>query len=86
MRNKPFEILNIEGTEPIILICDHASNYIPPEYNNLGLKTKQLNQHISWDIGAAELTRELTKKINATAILCGTSRLIIDANRSPDDK
>ena len=85
MRNKPFEILNIEGTEPIILICDHASNYIPPEYNNLGLKTKQLHQHIGWDIGAAELTRELTKEINATAILCGTSRLIIDANRSPDD-
>ncbi len=86
MINQPFEILNVKSEKPLILICDHASNYVPPEYNDLGLNKDQLNQHIGWDIGAANLTRKISKIINATAILCGTSRLIIDANRSPADK
>ena len=86
MAHKPFEILNEESKEAMILICDHASNHVPHKYKNLGLKTEQLNQHIGWDIGAAEITRNLSEIFNATAILCGTSRLVIDANRSPDDR
>ena len=73
MAHKPFEILNEESKEAIILICDHASNHVPHKYKNLGLKTEKLNQHIGWDIGAAEITRKLSEIFNATAILCGTS-------------
>ena len=79
------EIINAHGPAPIILICDHASNFLPPQYKNLGLQIEQLNRHIGWDIGAAEITRVVSHTINAPAILCGTSRLLIDTNRSPDD-
>jgi len=86
MEKKPFEILNEGAAEDIILICDHASNYVPPEYKNLGLEPEQLNQHIGWDIGAADITRRISRTVNASAIICNTSRLVIDTNRSPDDQ
>jgi predicted N-formylglutamate amidohydrolase len=85
MAYEPFEILNIDGEAPLLLICDHASNYIPTELNNLGLNRKKLKQHIAWDIGAANLTRKLSKIMDAAAILCSTSRLIVDSNRTPED-
>lgn len=84
--SQPFEIINIKGMKPVILICDHASCYVPAKYKDLGLNTDQIKQHIGWDIGAEHLTRKLSEIIDATAILCGTSRLVIDVNRSPDDK
>jgi predicted N-formylglutamate amidohydrolase len=86
MDKKPFEILNEGNAADIIIICDHASNYVPSEFDNLGLEPEQLNQHIGWDIGAADLTCRISKIINAAAIICGTSRLVVDTNRSPDDQ
>jgi predicted N-formylglutamate amidohydrolase len=85
MTQNTHESLNLEGTAPLLLMCDHASNHVPPELTNLGLTQDQLNQHVGWDIGAAEITRELSKLMDAAAILCGTSRLVIDANRAPGD-
>ena len=32
----------------IIFLCDHASNWIPASYKNLGLSVKALNSHISY--------------------------------------
>ena len=66
---------------PFILICDHASNYIPAEFENLGLPPAERERHIAWDIGAAGITRELSAILDAPAILCGASRLVIDCNR-----
>ena len=39
----------------VLLVCDHASNAIPPGYGSLGLKREALERHIAYDIGAAEL-------------------------------
>lgn len=75
------EILNNEGRSPFVLICEHASNYIPPEYNKLGLDDNELARHIAWDIGAANVTRALSKRLDAAAFLGGYSRLLIDLNR-----
>ena len=79
-----FEILNSNGAAEIILICEHASNYIPPEYNNLGLTEDFLTRHIAWDIGMGDLTRKLSHRLNAPAITAGFSRLLIDPNREED--
>ncbi|MDB2626847.1 hypothetical protein N9Y64_05730 [Alphaproteobacteria bacterium] len=35
-----------------LIICDHASNFVPPELNALGLPPEELNRHIAYDIGA----------------------------------
>lgn len=79
--HKAFRILHPQGRGRFILFCDHASNHIPPELGNLGLPPSELDRHIAWDIGAAGVTTELSDVFDAPAILCGTSRLVIDCNR-----
>ena len=74
-------ILRPEGKGRFIILCDHASNRIPVELDNLGLPESELERHIAWDIGAAGITTELSDIFDAPAILCGTSRLVIDCNR-----
>ena len=57
----------------IIFLCDHASNFIPKSYNNLGLPSKVLNSHISWDIGAKDLCKKVSKNNENMGILvCGS--------------
>jgi len=75
------EILNATGRSPFVLICEHASNHIPPEYAKLGLDDEELARHIAWDIGAANVTRALSERLDAPAFLAGYSRLLIDLNR-----
>lgn len=79
------EILNAGGKADVILICDHASNFIPDEYAGLGLGEDMLATHIAWDIGAEGLTRKLSKILDAPAILARHSRLLVDTNRELHD-
>jgi predicted N-formylglutamate amidohydrolase len=67
----------------ILLVCDHASSFIPPSLGALGLAEADLRSHIAWDIGAASLTVLLAEKLGATAIMAGASRLVVDCNRAP---
>eukprot|EP00043_Microstomoeca_roanoka_P011439 m.107699 g.107699 ORF g.107699 m.107699 type:complete len:262 (+) comp15196_c0_seq1:1358-2143(+) len=85
MFNDPYEIVNPQGKNRGILVCDHASNYIPPELSDLGLDATHLAEHIAVDIGAAALTRCLASMLDMPAILCNYSRLLIDCNRTPQD-
>ena len=82
---RPREIVNPEATAPLLLICDHASNFIPRALKNLGLDEAQLARHIAYDIGISTVTRALARRLEATAVLSGFSRLVIDPNRDPDD-
>jgi predicted N-formylglutamate amidohydrolase len=70
---------------PLIFVCDHASNTLPPDYGSLGLKAEAFQRHIAYDIGAAEVTHALSERFTAPAILGPYSRLLIDLNRGPDD-
>ena len=69
----------------VIVICDHASNAVPPEYASLGLPPSELMRHIAWDIGAAGVARLLAEALSAPAVLSRFSRLLIDPNRGEDD-
>lgn len=75
------EVLNENGRSDIVLLCEHASNHMPAEYGQLGLNIDDLQRHIAWDIGAAEVTRLLSALLDAPAFLSGYSRLLIDLNR-----
>jgi predicted N-formylglutamate amidohydrolase len=75
------EVLNEHGHSDIVLLCEHASNHMPAEYRQLGLDATHLQRHIAWDIGAAEVTRLLSARLDAPAFLSGYSRLLIDLNR-----
>lgn len=81
----PFALVNPEGRAPILLVCDHASARIPRALGTLGLPAEALRRHIAYDIGAADLTRRLAARLDAPAVLCGYSRLVIDVNRQPGD-
>lgn len=82
---QPVEIVNASATAPLLIICDHATNAVPPELVSLGLSSEALARHIGWDIGAAGVARRLARALGATAVLAGTSRLVIDPNRDPAD-
>src|SRR5690606_31771648 len=73
------------GRAPPYILCSHASFHIPPEHDNLGLAEAEAARHIGWDTGAGDVTRRLAGVLDAPAVLCGTSRLVIDCNRHPDD-
>ena len=77
----PFEIVNPQGSGPVVIVCDHASNALPPEVADLGVSAADMQRHIAWDIGAGAIARSLAEVFDAPAILCGTSRLVIDCNR-----
>jgi predicted N-formylglutamate amidohydrolase len=76
-----FRILRPQETGRYLIFCDHASNRVPLELDNLGLPASELDRHIAWDIGAAGVATELSRIFNAPAVLCGTSRLVVDCNR-----
>jgi predicted N-formylglutamate amidohydrolase len=81
----PFEIVHPARRAPLLLICDHASRAVPRALGQLGLEEALLMRHIGWDIGAAEVTRRLSALLDAPAVLCGYSRLVIDCNRGLGD-
>ncbi|MBV9433137.1 MAG: DUF1244 domain-containing protein [Hyphomicrobiales bacterium] len=68
-----------------LILCDHASNAIPTEFGSLGVSQTDLERHIAYDIGAAEVARTLSAALGAPAILSRFSRLLIDPNRGRDD-
>jgi predicted N-formylglutamate amidohydrolase len=77
----PFELFNGGGRARVMLFCDHASRFIPPGLRSLGLPESEQLRHIAWDIGAADITRHMALALDAPAVLCNYSRLIIDCNR-----
>jgi len=81
----PFEFIEGAADSRILLLCDHASNVLPPEYGDLGLPARQFERHIAYDIGAAAVTRLLQRSLNAPALMTRYSRLLIDPNRGADD-
>lgn len=78
------EIHNPAGGGPFLLICDHASNHIPPELHNLGVDEAVLQSHVAWDPGAFGLALHLAGILDATLISSRFSRLVYDVNRPPE--
>ncbi len=81
---KVFEWVNAYGTSPIVLVCEHASNYIPAHMDRLGLEEADLERHIAYDIGASAVAQALSRALDAPLILNRFSRLIYDCNRAPE--
>ncbi|MGE5517982.1 MAG: N-formylglutamate amidohydrolase [Bacteroidota bacterium] len=81
----PFDRIDDDGRADVLLICDHASPVIPSHYAELGLAAADRMAHVAWDIGAAEVTRGLARRLGCPAVLAGISRLVIDCNRQLGD-
>ncbi|MDB5524598.1 MAG: N-formylglutamate amidohydrolase protein [Rhizobium sp.] len=80
-----FEIIPGGLNTGCILLGDHATNRLPPEYGSLGLGPDAFKRHIAFDIGIEPLTRALAMRLGVPAVMSGFSRLLIDPNRGEDD-
>ena len=81
----PFELVDGAFDRGLVLICDHASNRLPEEYGSLGLPAGELERHIAYDIGTAQITRLMAAELGIPAVLSTFSRLLVDPNRGTDD-
>ncbi|MBB4121520.1 N-formylglutamate amidohydrolase [Martelella radicis] len=69
----------------LVLLADHAMASVPCDYGDLGLEPSVFSRHVAYDIGVEALTRALSARLSAPAVLSTFSRLLIDPNRGEDD-
>jgi predicted N-formylglutamate amidohydrolase len=74
---------NPRGSSAVLLICEHASKYIPASLNNLDLDDRTTNSHVAWDPDALAVAKLLSTTLNACLIYANISRLVYDCNRPP---
>ncbi len=80
-----YEVIDGNWSAGMLLLCDHASNALPAQYEHLGLSVAELNRHIAYDIGMRDLTLKLAQRLGVPAVLSTFSRLLVDPNRGEDD-
>ncbi len=68
----------------VIVVCEHASNWIPPGLSDLGLDDNAKHSHIAWDPGALSVARLLADALGAPLVEGCISRLVYDLNRPPE--
>ncbi|MEG6507516.1 DUF1244 domain-containing protein [Methyloligella sp. 2.7D] len=83
--NEAYRLIEGDPELGLIILCDHAENRIPPEYDQLGLKPEHLRRHIAYDPGALPVAEKLAAKLGVPAVVTRFSRLLIDPNRGPSD-
>lgn len=87
MNNPPF--LHIAARDPeayLVLLCEHASNTIPPPLEVLPQDKPWLHTHWAWDIGVAKVIQTVAEQLACSAVLANFSRLVCDPNRAVTDE
>ena len=80
----PVHVTNPAASGRFVIVCEHASNWLPDELRSLGLPQSDLQRHIAWDPGALPVARELARLLDAPLVESRVSRLAIDCNRPVD--
>lgn len=70
-------------TNRLLFVADHATNFIPEAYGNLGVDEADLQKHIAWDIGTLDVARAVRNRTGGRLLRAPVSRLLIDLNRDP---
>ena len=78
--------VNRSGKSPFLLVCDHACNFIPSPFKDLGLSSENRLGHIAWDPGALAVSHALCSLLDAQLVHSTNSRLLADPNRAPDSE
>lgn len=86
MTDHPFHIFGDARPAPWLVICDHATNRVPPDLGgSLGIAPQDMARHIAYDVGAAGVGLHMAELLDATFVMSDFSRLVIDPNRGEDD-
>ena len=81
---EPVRVTNREGRWPLVLICDHASNFLPARIRHARPRRSELLRHIAWDPGAQPVALRMAEALDAVLVKSCVSRLSIDCNRPLD--
>lgn len=79
------EVINPTGRGDFVIVCEHASNAIPSELQDLGLSGDVLHSHIAWDPGARAVAEAMAKRLDSPMVAQRVSRLVYDCNRACDE-
>ncbi len=82
-QKKVFDIVNVNASSDVILVCEHASNYMPADKENLGVALDVIASHVAWDPGALAVAKLISSTLDASLVYPTFSRLIYDCNRPP---
>lgn len=74
---------NPDGSSSVVLVCEHASHFIPDCFDGLGLSQQAGESHVAWDPGALAVATRMTVVLDAALIASDVSRLVYDCNRPP---
>lgn len=75
---------SIAGSSDVVLVCEHASDFIPAHLNDLGLAQQDRHSHAVWDPGALAVASRMSQIMDATLVAGTVSRLVYDCNRPPE--
>ena len=77
--SSPVRMTNREGRSPFVLVCDHASNFMPDANSARSASTPpSLTRHIAWDPGALPVAAA-----HGRGARCGADRILrVAAGRS----
>ena len=78
------DVINPNGLNEVVLVCEHASAVIPCIFNYLGLGKQAAASHIAWDLGALDTARAMSRHLDAVLVAGCVSRLVYDCNRPPE--
>ena len=79
------EVIRPGTRSGVILTCEHASERLPEPWRWPAGDERLVGTHWAFDLGAAELTRELARRMEAVAVLSRFTRLLADPNRDEDE-
>lgn len=81
---EPVELIPGRLACAVFLTCEHASERFPAPWQLPAADAHLFGTHWAYDLGAADMTRELAAHIGAPAVLTRFSRLLCDPNRPED--
>ncbi|MBL91777.1 MAG: hypothetical protein CMH56_08220 [Myxococcales bacterium] len=70
---------------PLVLLCEHASNVVPPPLQTSAQDHPWLQTHWAWDIGVATVIKTVAEQLGCSAVMANFSRLVCDPNRPVSD-
>lgn len=73
----------VDAGSRFVIVCEHASYFIPDDLDHLGLPEKHRMSHAAWDPGAFGVADALSERLNARLVATRVSRLVYDCNRPP---
>ncbi len=78
------EVIEPSASVPFVITCEHGGARLPLPWAWPSEDAWITTTHWAYDLGAADLARELAAHTGAGAVIAGFSRLLVDPNRPLD--